>query len=1181
MYSIYINDETCIYTDTFPFENMQVVNPKLKLEDNAAGSLVLTLPTTNVAYDTVTRLVTDISVQRDGEEIWEGRVFDEETDFYNNRTLTCEGALAFFNDTTQPPTEYHDMTVRGFLEALVAVHNAKVAENRQFTVGVVTVTDSNDSLYRYTNNESTLECINDKLVDRLGGHLQTRREDGVRYLDYLADYPTTTSQKIEFGKNLLDFTRTWDMSEFCTVLLPLGNRLDESEIEALDAYLTVESVNEGSMYVENSDAVAAYGWIEKVVNWDDVSTASALLTKAEEYLADIQFDNLTIELSAVDLHYLDSTVEDVKLLDQIRVVSVPHGLDRYFPVTKLEIPLAEPENTTYTLGDDIKTSLTEVNNSVNIDILDKISNIPTKSSILAEAKANATAIMNAAVTGYITIVQDKYGSETLYISEDRDYTASQRLWKWTLNGLGYSSDGGETYDIAITMDGAINGKMIAADSIYAASINVEYTTLIEGKISTAKTEANDYTNEVTGKISTTIEAIQLSMSEIYESSVHDYCVNGSFDDEDDPLSNWAIISTYADYISADTYDEKTCVTIANPSSGLAYISQTFSNPKEGTVTVRFKAACIEGDESKARIMCMVSGGSSAQLTTVGDITTDWTTFTFTFSNVSAGSHIVFLYSYIPSTTIYITDIEILGYYSYYNEAAITVNTDAITAEVTRATNAESVLSAVDTKYGTCSTAASTAAKDVTCTDFTSSSLVKGTTICVYFTYKNASNTTTLNVNSTGAIEIRAYGSALSSDSAYNWPAKSYVTFVYNGTYWVMADSGSSSKISMLADSITLSVTSNSGGTATIKLSVNGEDSDSTTLVTSARTAFAAESSSITISAGTITFASNTLVVDSTQFTLTSSGNATFSGTLSAASGSFSGTVTTSSGYYKAILSSGELSFYYNDVLKGSFAGSVWSGTSYTGIAMHLTSSNYFLSFSRDEDGDGTYIAAYLISYHSSISSYTHNFYGSEYHSGEVTFADAVTFDSSVTAKAYRTTDDYLRLIGPTYTVMLTSDAFFPYTSAMLNLGASGYLWKNIYATSSSITTSDRNEKHDINDISEKYVKLFKLLRPVTYMLNGGDRVHVGMIAQEVLEAMEQVGLTPEDFAGFCRDEKIGYSKYDTDGYPIESSKYTITDEAGNTEYRYALRYEEFISLCIYMIQYLLARVDTLTTADTG
>lgn len=459
MYSVYAND-LCIYNDRYVTEDRKLTNPKLELSDNSAGSFSFTMPKINIGYDYVNLLTTDISVKKEGKEIWYGRAISENMDFYNNRTIECEGALAFLNDTTQPPHEYHDMTVRGFLKALLDIHNEKVSSNRRFEVGVVTVTDPNDSLYRYTNYEKTIECINSKMIERLGGHLQVRRVNGISYIDYLEDYVNTNTQIIEFSKNLLDFTRSWDQTEYATVIVPLGNTLEESPIEALDAKLDVSSVNNGSIYVQNSEAVKNYGWIEKVVTWNDVSVASNLLRKAQEYLSDLQFSNIEIELSAIDLHYLSSIkYEDVKLLDRIRVVSIPHGMDRYFPVKKLSIPLDSPENTTFTLGDSIQETLTDINNKTNSEILQKIENIPSKQTILNQASedaiANATKIMNLATNGFITVTKDEKGSQELFISDTLDYTKAHRLWRWNINGLGYSKDGGKTYGLAMTMDGSI------------------------------------------------------------------------------------------------------------------------------------------------------------------------------------------------------------------------------------------------------------------------------------------------------------------------------------------------------------------------------------------------------------------------------------------------------------------------------------------------------------------------------------------------------------------------------------------------------------------------------------------------------------------------------------------------------------------------------------------------------
>ena len=465
MYSIYA-DGACIYSDVFALESMKVLNPKLVLEDNGAGSLSMKLPPMNVGYSSIIRMITDISVQKDGEEIWAGRVLSENKDFWNNRDLYCEGEMAFFNDSSQPPAEYNGLSVRAYLERLIAVHNSKVTPNRRFTLGAVTVVDKNFPTY-YTNYEKTMAILN-ALVEQYGGHLRVRKVNGVRYLDYLAEYPDTCSQVIQFGSNLIDFTRKWDSTEFATVIIPLGNRLEDSPIEALDAYLTVESVNQGSMYVQSNEAVAAYGWIEKTVTWDEVSDPAVLLEKAKTYLTDLQFDNLELELSALDLHYLDVNTEAVKLLDEIRVISRPHGLDRMFPVKKLEIPLDNPEQTQFTLGDSVKTSLTSVNNQTSAAILQKIEGLPKAHSLLKEAKENATQIMNMATTGYITITKDQYGSETLYISNVRDYKKADKLWKWNMNGLGYSNDGGKTFGLAITMDGSI-----VADYITTGVLNAD------------------------------------------------------------------------------------------------------------------------------------------------------------------------------------------------------------------------------------------------------------------------------------------------------------------------------------------------------------------------------------------------------------------------------------------------------------------------------------------------------------------------------------------------------------------------------------------------------------------------------------------------------------------------------------------------------------------------------------
>lgn len=93
-----------------------------------------------------------------------------------------------------------------------------------------------------------------------------------------------------------------------------------------------------------------------------------------------------------------------------------------------------------------------------------------------------------------------------------------------------------------------------------------------------------------------------------------------------------------------------------------------------------------------------------------------------------------------------------------------------------------------TLYGTCATAAATAAKVVTCSAF--DKLLDGVTIHVLFTYSNTASAPTLNVNSTGAKAIKRYGTtAPGTTEAASWPAGGMVSFTYDNTnsFWRMND----------------------------------------------------------------------------------------------------------------------------------------------------------------------------------------------------------------------------------------------------------------------------------------------------------------------------------------------------------------------------------------------------------
>jgi hypothetical protein len=141
-------------------------------------------------------------------------------------------------------------------------------------------------------------------------------------------------------------------------------------------------------------------------------------------------------------------------------------------------------------------------------------------------------------------------------------------------------------------------------------------------------------------------------------------------------------------------------------------------------------------------------------------------------------------------------------------------------------------------------------------------------------------------------------------------------------------------------------------------------------------------------------------------------------------------------------------------------------------------------------------------------------------------------------------------------------------SGTMNLGGSGSgnsgRWKEIYAQTAVINTSDERQKNTINPIDSKYLELFKRLKPVTYKFNDGtnDRLHIGFISQDVEKAIEETNMNSKDFAGFIKT-------------PLE-------DKDGNVnDYDYGLRYAEFEALNTYVIQLLLQKVEYLENKISG
>lgn len=338
-------------------EDLKIISPKLSTEVNKTGTFDFIIPPQNPYYDLIKKLKSIITIYQDDIEIWRGRVLNDKLDFYNRKQVECEGELSFLLDSIQRPYKFQG-SPNDLFNQFIQNHNLQVEEAKQFEVRNVNVPDNNNYINRDNSNYSnTWDATNDKLIKTNGGYLQTGPlNEEKRYIDYISEYTHKNTQIIQFGENLLDITQYAKGENIKTAIIPLGK--DK---------LTISSVNDNKDYIYDEIAVNLFGWIWDTVEYSDVTLPENLLKKGKEYLSSVINESITIELSAVDLHHLNCEIEKFKVGDLVRVVSIPHKLDRYFLVSKLSLNLDDPKSSKLVLGQTFSTlTQNQINDSKSI-----------------------------------------------------------------------------------------------------------------------------------------------------------------------------------------------------------------------------------------------------------------------------------------------------------------------------------------------------------------------------------------------------------------------------------------------------------------------------------------------------------------------------------------------------------------------------------------------------------------------------------------------------------------------------------------------------------------------------------------------------------------------------------------------------------------------------------------------
>lgn len=341
----------------------------------------------------------------------------------------CESFFGFFYDSIQSYVDVQNWTAKGLFQHIIDVHNSQVEDYKKFVIGEFSVTDENENVYIGIQRNKTWEALKEKLLDTLGGEFRLRVVDGVNYIDYVPEIGERKSTKIALSKNMKSIVKEADPSAFVTRLIPQGCKLKETktttdeegnetteEVET-ERRLDVTSVNNGLEYIDVEDAIAEYGIIAAIQEWDDVTEPANLLSKAKKWLEENNKVQVKYQITALDLSLLGLDYDDFEVCNYHQIENALLNIDDEARIINKSIDICEEVKSTIQIGDNFKT-LSEIQKE-QANGLHSLSNTVTEiksnyvtNQILTSEKLYLTSLINQAVDSILLQVSETYFTQT-------------------------------------------------------------------------------------------------------------------------------------------------------------------------------------------------------------------------------------------------------------------------------------------------------------------------------------------------------------------------------------------------------------------------------------------------------------------------------------------------------------------------------------------------------------------------------------------------------------------------------------------------------------------------------------------------------------------------------------------------------------------------------------------------
>lgn len=273
--------------------------------------------------------------------------------------------------------------------------------------------------------------------------------------------PTTLANNVFFSDelNLKELTFKGSSSGFATRLYAYGK----------DG-LSFAKINNGKEYIDNnsySNKVIATVWRD-----ERYTKAESLLADAQEKLKELALPERSYVCEIIDLARLNKIEYSefyIRLNSVITLIDRRRNKRLEHTVVEIKEYPNEPLNNTVTLS----TSPEKISRKL-IDNTTRINQISTtvdkQPSVWQKAIETATALITGANGGYVVLSPSEKPSELL-IMNTPDINTATKIWRFNVNGLGFSSNGyNGPFPLAMTMDGAIVADRITTGVLQGIKI---------------------------------------------------------------------------------------------------------------------------------------------------------------------------------------------------------------------------------------------------------------------------------------------------------------------------------------------------------------------------------------------------------------------------------------------------------------------------------------------------------------------------------------------------------------------------------------------------------------------------------------------------------------------------------------------------------------------------------------